>query len=367
MLFRRLFQSALLVLTVSLVPCTVFWFRTGNSRGLEENALADTAGVQIQVDQERMPVENFLISMVSVDYQPDMEEEALKALAVAARSSLYAHLNRYLQDLDHLSGTDRETVLEAEELGVMYHKPEEMIRAFQEAADRQGNGHWSKVYENVKNAVQATAGQYLIYADSHEQSKENADSEQVRQFTPEEAPVDALWHAVSAGSTRFYEGNLTGKEDGISLYSPQLKSMNGKDGELPCAVGITVYTRRQLARLLWEIPGTEEILDEEISLSSYFKIEKRDNAGYIEELSLGDRKMTGEEAAELLQLASGCFYVSDLPEGNLKFTVYGSGRGYGMSLAGASSMALQGAGYREILEYYFPVCQLNNLSVFWTE
>ena len=172
---------------------------------------------------------------------------------------------------------------------------------------------------------------------------------------------------AEAGKTRYYQGNLTGKSDGISLYSPVLKSMDGKDRDLVQSVRITVYTRRELAALLWELPGTEDILEEERLLSSYFIIKNRDSSGCIEEMSLGNRKMTGEEAARLLQVSSGCFYVSNISGDRLKITVYGSGRGYGMSLAGASVLAAQGADYKEILEYYFPVCQLNNISVFGTE
>lgn len=323
----------------------VYWFRTGNSRGLEEHSLMDTAGVRIQVNNHTVNVENFLIYMISVDYQPAMEEEALKAFTVAARSSLYAHLNRYFQE--------NQTV-KADELGVKYYEPGKMACAFGEAAELEGKDHWSDIYRYVKKAVEMTGGQYLTYTERNGE-------------TGTMDAVDALWHAYSAGNTRFYEGNLTGDEDGISLYCPQLKSMDGKDSGLARAVTITVYNRRELAELLWEIPGTEDILEEKKSLSSYITIENRDSAGYITEMSLGNRKMTGEEAAQLFQVSSGCFFVSDLSDGSLKIVTFGSGRGYGMSLAGASVMASQGADYREILEYYFPVCRVNNFSPLRTE
>lgn len=347
----------------------VFWFRTGNSRGLRGTVASDTDGVWIQVNNRTVSVENFLIFMISVDYQPDMEEEALKAFAVAARSSLYAHLNRYQREAEASeSGTeaaedpaeDTDTVntekteqkyrtVNAGGLGVEYYEPGEMACAFGEAAELEGKDHWSDIYRYVKRAVELTGGQYLTYD------------------AGTAAPVDALWHGYSAGSTRFYEGNLTGEKDGISLYSPQLKPMDGKDGQLARAVTIMVYSRREMAELLWEIPGTEDILEGKKTLSSYIIIESRDSSGYIEEISLGNRKMTGEEAAQLLQVSSGCFYVSDLSGDSLKIMSFGSGGGYGMSLAGASVMASQGADYREILEYYFPVCQVNNFSSFRTE
>ncbi|MDD7388813.1 MAG: SpoIID/LytB domain-containing protein [Lachnospiraceae bacterium] len=358
--FRRLFLTFLLIFTVSMVPCMVYWFRTGSSRGLAEDALTDMAGVRIQVNNCTVNVENFLIFMISVDYQPDMEEEALKAFAVAARSSLYAHLNRYLQETAAESDGEEQNykTIHADKLGVMYDEPAEMVCVFSEAAGLEGKEHWADIYDYVKKAVEMTGGQYLVCTDKGRET-EAAEAESV--------PVDVLWHGCSAGNTRFYEGNLTGQEDGISLYSPQLKSMDGKDGEFSRAVTITVYSRRELAQLLWEIPGTEDILEKEKILSSYITIENRDSSGYITEMSLGNREMTGEEAAQLLQVSSGCFYVSDLSDDSLKIVTFGIGRGYGMSLAGASAMALQGADYREILEYYFPVCGVNNFTSLGTE
>lgn len=326
-------KALLLEFLAMLVPCMVLWFYTGNSRGLQEQNPITADTVQILVDNRSMDVETFLIHMISVDYQAGMEKEALKALAVAERSHLYAHLSE--------AGT-----VEADQLGVVYQKPAEMAYSLEQT---ESDRHWSDIYQDIKEAVEATSGEYLIYCGEEMENQTNREEMA--------APVDAMWHAISAGNTRFYAGNLSGEEDGISLYSPEQKSMDGKDGMLPEAIKITVYTRRELAKLLWEISGTEEILEENYSLSSLFQIEKRDDSGYIEELSIGNRKMTGEEAAQLLQLSSGCFYVSDV-EDSIKITTFGTGRGYGMSLAGASVMASQGADYEEILEYYFPVCQI---------
>ena len=239
-----------------------------------------------------------------------------------------------------------------------------MVSSLQQA---EADGHWSDGYKRIKSAVKKTSGEYLVWSGQ---------------------PADVMWHAISAGNTRFYSGNETWTSDGISLFCPELKSMDGNDGALPEAVTITTYTRRQLAELIWEISGTEDILtEEEKALSSWFQINERDSTGYITEMYIGDRKMTGEEAAQLLQLSSGCFYLSDvdmdldsnltsnlaLKSGSesglnadsesdsadcLKILTFGSGTGYGMSLAGAKVMAEQGTDYQKILAYYFPVCEI---------
>lgn len=319
-------KALLLEFLAMLLPCMVLWFHTGSSRGLQESNFITTDKVQILVDNRSLDVETFLIYMISVDYQAEMEKEALKALAVAARSHLFAHL-------PDVSEVSEPYAIDADQLGVAYQKPGEMAYSLEQ---KEPERHWSDIYQDIKEAAEATSGQHLIYS---------------------EKCVDAMWHEISAGNTRYYAGNLTGKEDGVSFYSPELKAMDGKDGMLPEAVKITVYTRRELAKLLWEISGTEDILEEGYSLSSLFHIEKRDGSGYITELSIGNRKMTGEEAVQLLQVSSGCFYVSDVGD-SIKIITFGTGTGYGMSLAGASVMASQGADYKEILEYYFPVCQI---------
>lgn len=376
-LLENMAKAVLAELIVMLLPCMVFWFHTGNSRGLAEEGRENGFwNVQIEVDHYRMNVENFLIHMISVDYQPNMEEEALKALAVAERSHLYAYLSRYRiqqqgeEDSESSSRAEskkerQKMLVSAEKLGVSYHTPGQMVYSLRQTAEKTGED-WFALYETIKKAVQDTSGHFLT--DLKEESGEKAEngSEESEKKSAGFSPVDVPWHAVSAGKTRFYAGNRSGQEDGISLNCPQLKAMEGKDRDLAQAVTIRLYTRRELAKRLWEIPGTEDILEEKKTLSSCITIEKRDNSGYIEELSIGSRRMTGEEAAELLTLSSGCFYIFDLEKkseadqnaAELKIVTFGSGTGYGMSLAGASVMAAAGADYKEILEYYFPVCQL---------
>ncbi len=347
-------KAVLLMLILMAAPCMVLWFHTGNSQGLDAPGIntedSSMEGIQIMVDSRLLNVETFLIYMISVDYSADMEEETLKALAVAARSKLYAHLKAYKDTAD--------------ELNINWQSPGEMVSSLQQA---EADGHWSDGYKRIKSAVKKTSGEYLVWSGQ---------------------PADVMWHAISAGNTRFYSGNETWTSDGISLFCPELKSMDGNDGALPEAVTITTYTRRQLAELIWEISGTEDILtEEEKALSSWFQINERDSTGYITEMYIGDRKMTGEEAAQLLQLSSGCFYLSDvdmdldsnltsnlaLKSGSesglnadsesdsadcLKILTFGSGTGYGMSLAGAKVMAEQGTDYQKILAYYFPVCEI---------
>lgn len=172
--------------------------------------------------------------------------------------------------------------------------------------------------------------------------------------------VDVLWHINSAGKTRMYAGS-SADETGISLYSPPLKSMDGKDETEADRIQLITYDRRTLAKLLWEIPGTEGILVQEAedNLSDILQNTVRDSVGYIETIQIGSAVYTGETAAKLLKLPSGCFYWAETEDGEaLRFVSYGTGSGYGISLRGAENMAENGCGYRKILEYYYPVCSI---------
>ncbi|MDO5411003.1 MAG: SpoIID/LytB domain-containing protein, partial [Lachnospiraceae bacterium] len=104
---EKLGKAVLLELLAIWLPCMIFWFHTENSRGIRDYHLADE--LRIQVENRQMSVENFLIYMMSVDYSRIREEETLKALAVAARSRLYAHLNEYNSVGNNAEGTGNST------------------------------------------------------------------------------------------------------------------------------------------------------------------------------------------------------------------------------------------------------------------
>ena len=70
-------------------------------------------------------------------------------------------------------------------------------------------------------------------------------------------------------------------------------------------------------------------------------------------VTAGDKEFTGQEVRAALGLRSAAFTFEPI-DGGLRFTVRGWGHGVGLSQAGAVFMAKAGAGYREILGYYYP-------------
>ena len=285
---KRMISLVLLELSVIFLPCLICWFRTGNSRGIRPVTSRDS--LQIEVDGRHLSVDNFLIQMICVDYTADMEEEALKALVVAARSHLYASLSLEedqekiretgQQESSTVSGTKElfsalenrseesdAWVIRAGETGVSFRSFAGMVADLQR---EQGKAGWSGAYRRIQKATRDTSGICLVWKnpeksdssetnldsqkepESREEGKASGDSQNLR-------IADAMWYRMSAGHTRPYAGNTTGEWDGISRFCPPLKSMDGEDGTFPGAVRLVVYTRRELAQKLGEISGTDAI------------------------------------------------------------------------------------------------------------
>lgn len=93
-------------------------------------------------------------------------------------------------------------------------------------------------------------------------------------------------------------------------------------------------------------------------IADCFQVISRDEAGYVTEVMVGNITLSGDELAKVLSLNSGNFMVTPGDE-NMVFTVKGIGSGYGMSLYTARQKAVSGAGYKEILFYFYKNISLN--------
>lgn len=80
-------------------------------------------------------------------------------------------------------------------------------------------------------------------------------------------------------------------------------------------------------------------------------------SGTVLSVDIGGESFTGQEVRAALGLRSAAF-TWEPTEGGLRFAVRGWGHGVGLSQAGAVFMAKAGAGYREILEHYYPGAEL---------
>lgn len=149
--------------------------------------------------------------------------------------------------------------------------------------------------------------------------------------------VRGISHRVSAGRTRngAEVTELPGYGDLVSVES-------GKDTVADGFLQTFSFDEKKLMET-WQTGGDTLVL----------KVVSQDTAGYATEVCIGDTVMGGEAFREALGLSSACF-TAEKKDGQVVFTCRGWGHGLGMSQYGASQMALGGADYIEILQYYFP-------------
>ena len=156
-------------------------------------------------------------------------------------------------------------------------------------------------------------------------------------MTMESGEVRPYFCRLSAGYTRMLEGSCLAmvgcNED---LNSPNYMTVVTLSGE----------------KVLEKIKKHYDDVKLQGNVLDSFQIVSRDEAGYVTELMLGNIIMSGDDAAKIFGLASGNFIISVSGE-NLVFTVKGMGSGYGMSLYSARKKAAAGAGYRELLFYFY--------------
>ena len=140
------------------------------------------------------------------------------------------------------------------------------------------------------------------------------------------------WHKRSAGKTR------SGEEAFHDEAYTYLKSADSSgDKKSPDYMKVV------------EIPAGQ--------LSGELKIKKRDSAGYVTELMVGETLLEGESFASGMGLESANFSLQKKDD-TYYLRVRGSGHGVGFSQFGGNEMAKNGSNAEEILKKYFPEMEL---------
>lgn len=87
---------------------------------------------------------------------------------------------------------------------------------------------------------------------------------------------------------------------------------------------------------------------------------ERTPAGTVKTILLGGKSVTGGKVRSVFGLRSSNFKIG-YANGQFTFSVLGYGHDVGMSQTGAQYMAKEGAGYRQILSWYYPETTLGKL------
>lgn len=257
----------------------------------KENATGQ--GAESEID-----IEEYVKGVVAKQIPLESETEALKAQTVIARTM----------------------IVKAKQEN--WKLPESLET--QELVERWGQKGFEEKYSALEAAAAATKGEVLMW---------------------QEKPVEAAYHAVSAGKTRNGTDAL-GRED-----VPYLQTVESeKDISAPDYLKVIFIEKADLAQRLQTADNTLTLKPDEIP--GNIQILGRDGSGYVTQVQLGTGTVSGEQFRQYLELNSACFYIKEV-EGQVRILTKGLGHGLGLSQYGANEMAKEGKDYKEILNYYF--------------
>lgn len=292
------------ILIVLLLPFAIAWIYgewSEKNKKTEQESSPVQIDVQTTTGEERMGVTDFLAGVVAGQIPADFEMETLKAQAVMARSCLYKKAG------------DR-TYISASETGLTWYSEAERKKMWGLSCKENND----RIYQ----AVRETDGQILY--------------EGGQKILP-------AWFFVGNGRTR------NGSE-ALGVEIPWFQSVESAwDTDAENYETSVVMTKKQMLRLLKKYDSALECRVE--SLAAACEITATDSAGYVTEIQVGNRLMSGEDFRYALDLPSACFKIAF--EGNqVQMTVYGQGQGVGFDQYGANRQAKEGKNYEQLLQYY---------------
>ena len=272
----------------------------------------DTIRVRHGDTVEETPLREYLIGVVAAEMPAGFETEALKAQSVAART--YA-----LYCMDSARHADADVCDDYR-----------CCQAWsgEDALREKWGADYDALHARIESAVDATAGQTLRYNGK---------------------PILAAFHSSSGGRT----------ESSAEVWGgalPYLVSVNSPEdaATVPNYVSIVELSALDFRDTLLHEHGEADFSGAE---ADWIGAVETTEGGRVDAVTLGGVRFTGRELRELFALRSTDFTL-DYINGVFVFTVTGFGHGVGMSQYGAQRMALDGAGYTDILAHYYPGAEL---------
>ncbi len=265
---------------------------------------------------ESLPLEEYVIGVVSSEMPADFEKEALKAQALTARTYIVKRLM-----MSQGNDLPKDADVGDTEFYQVYKSKEELKKGW-------GSDYDWKIAK-VEEAVKDTAGQILTY---------------------EGNPIDATFFSTSNGFT----------ENSEAIWSnslPYLKSVESPwDKKSPKFNGKKVIPISEFEKKLGvQVPSGGEI----------GKVVERTKGNRVGAVDINGKKISGKKIRESLGLMSTDFNWERKGK-NIIVNTRGYGHGVGMSQYGANGMAQEGKPYSEIVQYYYQGVEIADAEPFIT-
>lgn len=268
---------------------------------------------------ESVPIEEYVLGVISSEMPASFELEALKAQAIAARTFYYS------KRLNNCNQSKNAEICDGVHCQVYMSKDERLSK-------------WSKKdgeknYEKIKKAVDETKGMVLTY---------NGELVLYPQF-----------FSTSSGKTE-------NSEDVFSSTVPYLKSVYSKGEEISNSYeSQKEISNKDFVDIINTSYKKANLTTE--NLKSKVKIKSRTDGGAVNEIQIGNETIEGTEFRKMFDLKSANFTIEYFKD-KVKIKCKGSGHGVGMSQWGANVMAKDNKKYDEILKHYYTGIELGKIN-----
>lgn len=254
-----------------------------------------------------MELESYVIGVVLAEVPSSFEPEALKAQAVAARTAAL-----YICQSNRHDGA----------VCVRYH----CCQAYISQSDYASIGGTGEQRDRVRSAVEATAGQVMVY---------------------EGSLICAAYFSCSGGNT----------ENALAVWGtdiPYLQTVESPGEEFASVFSdrVSFSPEEFQTALCVRLDGTPD---------SWFGDVTYTDGGGVETMTIGGVQYRGTTLRVLLGLRSTAFTVM-VADNTITIETRGYGHRVGMSQYGAQAMALSGCDYGQILCHYYPGAQLSEFD-----
>ncbi len=242
-----------------------------------------------------MPLEEYVVGVVACEMPASFDIEALKAMAVAARTFALYKIS-----------TNKNYKLSTTTKDQCYISKNQMKKNWKD--------NYEKNYNKILKAVNETSNEYLTYKDK---------------------VIISFYFSISNGYTENCENVFSQKLD----YLKSVDSSWDKD-----------YLYKEKT-----IKIDENVFLKKLGISSNkvssIKVD-RSSTGRINKIIINNKSFKGTTFRKLLSLRSTDVEIK-VDNGKVIINTKGYGHGVGMSQYGANSMAKKGYKYDEILKYYY--------------
>lgn len=307
---RRIVWAAITGLMVPYVG-TLAW--TGTIRGEElryEQQKNVSGRRRILLDRTNgsyyMDMEEYLPGVIARQMPVEYDTEALKAQAIIARTYICRQMEA--------AGEGDEIAESA--LDMDYVESNQLKSLW-------GSSRFPEYYKKLEDAVKATAGIVMTY---------------------EGHLIDPVFCRATAGMTR--KGDFS---------HPYLEPVDCPgDVEAEGYMQIVTFSKNEFAEAVNRIPegqtGARQV--DASQIPDTIQIVSRDDAGYVDQIQIGNAGYSGEEIQYALGLSSACFAIEPFEE-KVRVSSKGIGHGYGLSQVSANEKAAAGWKAEDILGYFY--------------